>query len=94
MSYEPRPIDTSGVELPPELLELVELLAESNHDHWALQRMSEGWRYGPQRDDERKLHPDLAPYNELPEGEKEYDRRSVRETLKAILALGYRITRR
>lgn len=94
MSYEPRPIDTSGVELPPELMELVELLAGNNHDHWALQRISEGWRHGPQRDDERKLHPDLVPYNELPEGEKEYDRRSVRETLKAILALGYRITRR
>jgi len=91
VSYEPRPIDTSGVSLTPEVLELRELLAENAHDHWALQRMADGWTYGPQRDDDRKRHPCLVPYEELPESEKEYDRSTAIETLKAILSLGYRI---
>ncbi len=91
MSYEPQPIDTSSVSLTPEVLELRELLAENAHDHWALQRMADGWTYGPQRDDDRKRHPCLVPYEELPESEKEYDRNAAIETLKAILALGYRI---
>lgn len=91
MSYEPQPIDTSGVWLTPEVLALRELLAENAHDHWALQRMADGWTYGPQRDDERKRHPCLVPYEALPESEKEYDRNAAIETLKAILALGYRI---
>jgi len=46
---------------------------------------------GPERNDPDKKHPDLIPYIELPESEKEYDRKVSMETLKAITALGYRI---
>ena len=89
--YIPTPISTDGVALPPELEALVERLAENSHDHWALQRIKGGWTYGPQRDDIRKTHPDLVPYSDVPEEEKEYDRTSVVETLKVILRLGYKI---
>jgi len=92
--YTPQPIDTSTIQLPESINELVELLARNVHDTWAKGRMQEGWTYGPERDDVRKTHPCLAPYNELPESEKEYDRNSVRETLKAIMALGYVIERK
>jgi hypothetical protein len=91
VSYEPAPIDTSGVTLSEELLELTELLASNVHDLWAQQRMSDGWRYGPKRNDTRKEHPDLVPYDQLPEGEKEYDRQTAMESIKLILSLGYRI---
>ncbi len=91
MTYNPDTIDTSGVELNPRLSELIERLAANNHDHWALQRIAEGWRFGPERNDKAKTHPDLVPYEELQDSEKEYDRRSVVETLKAIIALGYRV---
>ena len=89
--YTPAPISTEGVALPPELEALVEQLAENNHDHWARQRIKDGWTYGPQRDDARKTHPDLVPYGDIPESEKDYDRTSVVETLKVILTLGYQI---
>ena len=89
--YNPNPIDTSKVELPIELKKLVEKLAENNHDIWAQQRIKDGWSFGPERDDSKKQHPDLVPYNELPESEKEYDRNSARENLKAIMVLGYSI---
>ena len=89
--YTPKPISTEGVTLPQHLSALVEQLAENNHDHWARQRIEAGWTYGPQRDDDRKTHPDLVPYEDLPEGEKEYDRTSVVETLKVILILGYQV---
>lgn len=93
MTYEPRPIDTSQVQLSPDLVELTERLAENAHDHWAAQRLAEGWTFGPCRDDQAKTNPDLVPYDELPESEKDYDRTTALETLKAILALGYRISR-
>ena len=89
--YTPAPISTEGVTLPPVLDALVEHLAENNHDHWARQRIEAGWTYGSQRDDARKTHPDLVSYRDLPEGEQEYDRTSVVETLKVILTLGYQI---
>ena len=46
MTYNPRPIDTTQVKLPDELLKLTELLAENSHDNWAKQRMAEGYRKG------------------------------------------------
>lgn len=92
-NYTPKTIDTSRIELPRGLEELIEVLAQNNHDHWARQRIREGWRYGLTRDDGRKEHPDLIPYDELPEAEKEYDRNTVIEGLKAILASGYTLTK-
>ena len=89
--WDPNPIDTVNVSLPDELLELIELLAENAHDNWGRQRMSEGWHYGPARDDDMLTHPSLLPYAELPDSEKEYDRRLAIETLKVIVKLGYRI---
>lgn len=91
MSYEPKPIDTSRILLSDNLLKLTEILAKNVHDNWARQRLKDGWRHGPRRDDAQKEHPDLVPYIELPESEKEYDRKTVLEALKAIVALGYSI---
>ena len=91
MNYQPKPIDTSKVNLPEGLSNLVERLAENAHDHWAIQRMKDGWTYGPERDDKALKNPDLVPYSDLSEDEKIYDRVTATETLKAIVALGFRI---
>ena len=89
--YIPQPLDTSRIELPADLLALTELLAKNTHEVWAQQRFSEGWKYGTERNDDRKEHPCLVPYEELPESEKEYDRKVAIETVKMIGVLGYRI---
>lgn len=93
MSYEPEPIDTSKVELSEEILELTEVLARNTHEVFVQRRLAAGWRYGPRRDDAAKENPTLVPYDELPESEKEYDRDTAMETLKAIVALGYRVSK-
>jgi len=89
MNYRPQPIDTSDVELPASLHELTEKLAENAHEHWARQRIADGWTYGPKRDDDAKYHPGLISYSALSEGEKEYDRLTAVETVKVLVALGY-----
>jgi len=91
MTYRPAPIDTSAVSLPQELHTLIEKLAANAHDLWAAQRLADGWSYGPQRDDQKKRHPCLVHYDELPDTEKEYDRITALGTLRAILSLGYTI---
>lgn len=91
--YTPRPVDTTGVELPAELQELVEQMSENVHEVWAQTRIAQGWTYGPQRDDAALRHPCLVPYSQLSEAEKEYDRNTSTETLKLILKLGFKITR-
>jgi RyR domain len=90
--YRPRPIDTVSVTLPSSLVALTERLAGNAHDNWAQQRLVQGWTYGLKRDDARKEHPCLVPYDQLPESEKDYDRNTAMETLKVVLALGYTIT--
>jgi hypothetical protein len=91
MNYRPEPIDTSGVRLPESIQSLTERLARNAHDVWAQRRLAEGWRFGEKRDDEKRRHPCLVPYDRLAAEEKEYDRSTAMETLRCILALGYRI---
>lgn len=92
MTYIPKPIDTSQVELPAEILKLAELLAKNTHEVWAKRRMAQGWTWGRSRDDVRKEHPSLIPYEELSESEKDYDRDTALECLRVICALGYGIS--
>lgn len=89
--YKPNPIDTSNVNLPEDLLELAEKIAENVHENWSQGRIADGWVYGAARDDVKKTTPCLVPYSELSEEEKEYDRNTALQTLKLIVALGYRI---
>ena len=60
MTYEPQPIDTSKVVLPAALQAVTELLARNAHENWAKQRIGEGWRYGPKRDDANWLKHTMA----------------------------------
>ena len=89
--YRPSPADLSGIELDKTLLELTEKIAENVHENWAQGRLDEGWVYGEVRDDAKKQTPCLVPYDELPENEKEFDRRTAMQTLKLIVSLGYKI---
>ena len=89
--YEPKPIDTSDVIVPEELLSLVEDIAKNVHEVWAKNRIKEGWTYGEQRDSIKKTTPCLVPYEELPENEKEYDRQTALETIKLAIKLGFKI---
>lgn len=91
MNYVPDPIDTSNVYLDEEILALSEFLAKNTHDIWAKERISQGWTYGNVRNDEKREHPCLIPYEALPDSEKIYDRNTAMETLKVILSLGYEI---
>lgn len=89
--YAPKPIDTKNIVLSEELLSLTEKIAENVHDVWAAQRIAQGWIYGEKRDDDKKTTPCLVPYAELTEQERDYDRSTALETIKLIVALGYKI---
>ena len=89
--YIPSPINLDEVELPNDILSLVELIAKNVHEVWADARVKEGWVYGEHKDSIKKTTPCLVPYEELPEEEKEYDRKTALETIKLIIKLGYKI---
>ena len=89
--YTPNPIDTSDIVLSDELLELTEKIAKNVHEVWSQGRIQEGWVFGEVRNDAKKETPCLVPYEELPEHEKEYDRRTALGTIKLIIKLGYEL---
>lgn len=93
-NYIPKPLDTTDIVLPEELAPLLEAMAKNVHEVWAQTRIEQGWQYGPERNDAKKLHPMLVPYEELPEEEKTYDRNTSLETLRFILAAGFEISKR
>ena len=92
-NYVPTPMDTNDIQLPEELNDLIEKMAENVHEVWAQSRISQGWTYGAERSDALKQHPCLVPYNELPEAEKIYDRDTALGTLKLIVKLGFKISK-
>lgn len=93
-TYTPHPIDLGDIELTPQLEQLREAIAENAHEVWAAGRIKDGWTYGPERDDKLKKHPDLIPYSELPDGEKQYDRETAMNTIKLVIKLGYDLVKR
>lgn len=92
-TYIPKPAQTDDIVLSTELNSLVEAMAKNVHDVWAESRISQGWTYGPERNDALKTHPCLVPYEDLPEVEKAYDRDTAVGTLKLICKLGFKITK-
>ncbi len=91
--YIPQPLNLEGVVIDDEIALLSETLAKNTHEVWAQGRMAEGWTYGETLDAARKTHPCLVAYEQLPESEKDYDRRTSMNAIKAMIALGYQITK-
>jgi DNA-binding transcriptional MerR regulator len=47
---------------------------EQNHQGWLERLVADGWTRGEVKDAAAKTHPDLVPFGELPEHEKQKDR--------------------
>lgn len=59
---------------------LSELTPEQSHISWLKQKESEGWKYGPVKDVEKKEHPCFLPYSEL-----ELEQRTKDYLFKAVV---------
>lgn len=46
---------------------------EQSHESWLAQKVADGWVYGEVKDAEKKTHPCVKPYAELPEAQKVKD---------------------
>lgn len=47
---------------------------EKSHENWVRFKLEHGWTPGDSKDPQRKTHPNLVPYADLPEDEKVKDR--------------------
>nr|CAD7424343.1 unnamed protein product [Timema monikensis] len=89
--YDPQPINTNSVVLNNDLNSIVQKFSEHYHDAWASRKLENGWVHGDQWSDSQKSHPRLKPYNMLSDYEKERYKEPVRESLKALLSIGWSV---
>jgi hypothetical protein len=47
--------------------------ASASHENWMRQKEAEGWVYGEEKNPEKKTHPCLVPFDELPESQRAKD---------------------
>ena len=50
-----------------------EMTPRRSHELWLEFKSTNGWVYGEVQDNQRKVHPDMVPYDDLPEWEKVKD---------------------
>lgn len=73
----------------------IESLAEMEHVHWVKDREADGWRYtNGEKDIEARLSPYLAPWENLTEEVKGYDRDTVRHLPAFLAKAGFEVYRR
>jgi hypothetical protein len=76
-----RRLDAPDFAADPELLERLAIL---EHDRWMMERRLGGWRAGKARDNLRRIHPDLKPFDDLTEHSKQYDREMILAAAAAL----------
>lgn len=80
----------SGFAFQPEE---VERMARSEHEQWRRAKEADGWRCGPVRDGKARTHPDLVPWEELPEEERAKNVAFVRQLPSLLARAGFQIDR-
>uniref|UniRef100_A0A671MXC6 Ryanodine receptor 2-like n=1 Tax=Sinocyclocheilus anshuiensis TaxID=1608454 RepID=A0A671MXC6_9TELE len=91
VTFIPIPVDSSEVEYPPQLEQIREILAENLHELWLIDKIEQGWTYGPVKDESRKIHLCLVEFSKLPDQERIHNLQSSEDILRTLLAFGVHI---
>lgn len=86
-------IDEPGEPVTEFAEEAVELMARMEHARWTAQYLLDGWRQGPERDDARRIHPWLIPWDDLPDEAREKNYYFVRIVPDVLRDNGQKVCR-
>lgn len=64
---------------------------EKMHESWLAEKVATGWKYGPVKDPEKKEHPCMVPYTDLPSAQRAKDSifLAVVNSVAAALGIDY-----
>jgi hypothetical protein len=69
------------------------LLAQNEHLRWIESRRAHGWTYGEVRDDEKKIHPLIIPWEDLSAEEQQKDVDVIENLIPLLASVGLRVYR-
>ena len=73
--------------------EEVEIMAKLEHARWNVERLLDGWKWGPIKDVANKISPYIIPWSGLPEEMKEFDRDAARQIPHLLEQVGMEVVR-
>ncbi len=71
----------------------LEHMAKLEHGRWNAERLLQGWRYAPVRDDAKKLHDCITCWDNLTDEIKMFDREAIKTAVRMLHGLGYTLRR-
>jgi voltage-gated potassium channel Kch len=72
----------------------IEVMASLEHERWCADQVRHGWKFAPgNKDIQNRTHPDLLPWENLPETEKEKNRIPSRELPSLLTRVGFSVVR-
>jgi ppGpp synthetase/RelA/SpoT-type nucleotidyltranferase len=71
----------------------VKQMAILEHGRWNVERLRDGWRFGKPRDDDRKIHDCIVPWEGIEPDIQEYDLRAVRAFPEILAKAGLEVRR-
>lgn len=71
----------------------IEYLGGMEHERWLTTMRNQGFSYADTKDEQKKTHPSMVPYTDLPEPEKEKDRDAIRMIPRYLGLIDFQIYR-
>ncbi len=91
VGYRLGPLIDWGQPLPVLAEHEVERMAAMEHERWVRERLADGWHAGPVKDEDSRIHPDIVSWRELPDEQREINRRLVRARPAILARVGVQI---
>lgn len=66
----PQNIKDSAIDGVKVLLDNPKMTPKDTHDNWLKFKENDGWVYGEKKDADKKTHPCMVPYEDLPQDQK------------------------
>jgi len=67
------------------------IMAPLEHKRWCEEKIADGWRYGPEKDEKLKTNPDLVAWEDLPPEEIEKNKKYIRDLPKVLAKAGFQV---
>jgi hypothetical protein len=69
----------------------IKIMAPLEHARWCQEKISEGWKYGPDKDDEQNTNPNLVPWEKLRRDGIIKNEKYIRDLPKVLARAGFQV---